>query len=83
MADNEATVKSLQLQQLRIIKDGQAIRLNIDFKTGIIINAHLTTFSRSLTPAPDLPANIQADIEHLWDDIFEYLHTNHFDLDLD
>jgi len=82
MADNEATVETLELQQLRIIKDGEAVRLNVDFRIGVIINDHLTTFSKSLTPAPNLSPNLQADIEHLWDDIYEYVHNNHFGLDL-
>lgn len=82
MADNDATVETLLLQQLRIIKDGEVVKLNVDFKIGMMINAHLTSFSKSLTPAPNLSANLQADIEHLWNDMYEYLHNNHFDLDL-
>jgi len=80
MSDNEATVESLDLLQIRIVKEDEVIRAIVDFEMGVVINAHLTTFPKNVML--DLPTNLQADIENLWDDVYEYLHDNHFDLNL-
>ena len=80
MPDNDATIETLQLQQLRIVKDSEVVRVNVDFRISMMINAHTTSFSKTIMP--NLPANLQADVENLWNDMYEYLHDNHFDLDL-
>jgi len=80
MGDNLATVENLELQQIRLFKDGEPIKLNVDFKMDMVINEHTSTFIKKGV-VPDLPANLQADVENLWNDIYELIH-DFYDLDL-
>ena len=80
MADNDATVESLDVTQVRLVKDGKAVKVNVDYKIGMLINEHLTSFTKGKTL--DLPKNLQTDAENLWDDLYEHLR-NSFDLALE
>jgi len=80
MPDNIGTVQSLQLDHIHISRTQGVITARTDIQLDIIINEHLSTFPKTIVPT--LPANLQADVEHLFADLEEFIKQGHFDLDL-